>query len=47
MELVIELIMGAVQKKLKFLADMSFKGGGDPRPLRKCKFLLGENHECI
>ena len=36
------VLRGAVQKKLAFLAEMSFKGGGwgqNPCPLRKCKFL--------
>ena len=39
------LFIGAVQRKLTFLADMSVQGvgGQNPCPLRKCKFLwMGE-----
>ena len=32
--------------KKTFLAGMSVKGGGDPCPLRKCKFLKGKNKKC-
>ena len=42
LQILLIIYLGAVQKKLTFLADMSAKGGA-LRPLRKCKFFLGKN----